>query len=208
MLMVIVLLPGCFLTKNSKVHKKESVHDTATEVDIPVAQSTIKDFFDDAELDELMLEDRSLNMLLEEDSSQYAWIDETPKSEYGFKKVYFDYDQAVIKPSEKEAVNHNIAQMKSLIVQEDNDGKRYEFIINGNSDSIFGQGHDMYNRLLSEQRANALKARAVAAGLPADRIRIIGRGSDLPEIVNGKPVAGTVEQQVLNRRDEIQVIIS
>ncbi len=66
--------------------------------------------------------------------------------------------------------------------------------------------HASYNRILSEKRAKALKDQAVAAGVPASKIKIVGRGFDAPEIVNGKPVTGDKDQQWLNRRDEIQVV--
>ena len=59
---------------------------------------------------------------------------------------------------------------------------------------------------LSEKRAKTLKDCAVAAGIPANKIKIVGRGSDIPEMINGKPCTGDKDQQGPNRRDEIQVI--
>lgn len=202
-LAIILLVPGCIF-RNKKAQKPVNTHETMTDVDIPVSQNNVRDFFDE-DLDELMLDEQPF-ALAAEDASDYAWIEET-KDQYAFKKVYFDYDQAMIKSSQKEAVEYDAARMKDLIAGEVKEGKHYEFVINGNSDSIFGQGHDVHNRILSEQRAKVLKDRLVAAGVPADRIKIMGRGSDMPEMVNGKAVTGTIEQQTLNRRDEIQIIV-
>jgi outer membrane protein OmpA-like peptidoglycan-associated protein len=205
-LAIIMLVPGCILNKNKKSQQPANTNtrEALTDVDIPVSKDGVQDFFDE-DIEQLMLEDQPFAMAAE-DESDYAWIEGAQNSKYAFKKVYFDYDQCAIKSSQKEAIEHDAARMKELIAGEAKEGKCYKFMIVGNSDSIFGQGHDMHNRILSEQRAKELKDRLVAAGVPADRISIIGRGSDVPEMVNGKAVSGTIEQQALNRRDEIQVV--
>jgi len=204
-LAIIMLVPGCFLNKNKKSQQPSSARETFTDVDIPTSKDGVQDFFDE-DIEQLMLEDQPF-ALAAEDEGDYAWIEEGANAKYAFRKVYFDYDQSVIKSNQKEAIEHNASRMKELIGSEAKEGKHYKFVINGNSDSIFGQGHDMYNRILSEQRAKELKDRLVAAGVPADRIGIMGRGSDVPEIVDGKVVAGNIDQQALNRRDEIQIIV-
>lgn len=198
-LTVLALIPGCF-SRQKNAEKRVNKNDVLTDVDIPVAEDSVKNFFDE-DLGDLALADNVV--ALENDDTQYAWIDESGKNN-GFKKVYFDFDKYNIKSSEKEAVAQDVARMKEFMAQEQRDGKVVQFVINGNADHAAGS--DFYNRCLSERRAKTLKDCAVAAGIPANKIKIVGRGSDIPEMVNGKPCTGDKDQQWPNRRDEIQVI--
>ncbi len=196
-LTILALVPGCW---QKKAEQRVNKNDVLTDVDIPVADANIKSFFD-ADLGDMALADNAV--ALENDDAQYAWIDESGKNS-GFKKVYFDFDKYNIKASEKEAVAQDVARMKEFMNQEQKDGKAVQFVVNGNSDHAAGS--DTYNRILSEKRAKTLKDCAVAQGIPAHKIKVIGRGSDVPEMVNGKPCSGDRDQQWPNRRDEIQVI--
>lgn len=193
LLAAIALMPGC-LFRSKKAEKRPVDHrEVMTDVDIPVAEDGIKDFFDQ-DLDAMALADG--------DEAQYAWI-EGGKSSNGFKKVYFDFDKYAIKQTEKESVAQDVVRMKEMLAQEEKTGKPVCFVINGNTDDI---GNKAYNRILSEKRAKVLKDQAVAAGIPAHKIQIVGRGFDVPEVINGKPVTGDKDTQWLNRRDEIQVV--
>lgn len=196
-LTILALVPGCFRQKNAD-KRLVNKSDVLTDVDIPVAEDSVKNFFDE-DLGDLSLADNAVAL----DDSQYAWIDDSGKNN-GFKKVYFDFDKYNIKSSEKEAVAQDVARMKEFMSKEKSEGKVVQFVINGNADHAAGS--DTYNRILSEKRAKTLKDCAVAAGIPANKIKIIGRGSDIPEMVNGKPCTGDKDQQWPNRRDEIQVI--
>lgn len=190
LLAAIALIPGCGFFRSKKAEKRPlNQHEIMTDVDIPVAQDGIKDFFDQ-DLDKMAL--------AEGDDAQYAWIE--GKSSNGFKKVYFGFNDSKIKESEKESVAQDVARMKNVMAQNED----VTFVINGNADHAAGSSS--YNRILSEKRAKALKDQAVAAGVPSHKIKIVGRGFDVPEIVNGKPVTGDKDQQWLNRRDEIQVV--
>ncbi len=196
-LAVLALVPGCWQKKADK--RGVNKNDVLMDVDIPVAEESVKNFFDE-DLGDMALADA---VALENDDAQYAWIDESGKNN-GFKKVYFGFDESSIRKSEKEAVAHDVARMQEFMAQEQKDGKLVQFVINGNADHAAGS--DVYNRCLSERRAKTLKDCAVAAGIPANKIKIVGRGSDVPEMVNGKPCTGDKDQQWPNRRDEIQVI--
>ncbi len=199
-LTIVALMPGCGF-RSKKAEKRPTKQEVLTDIDIPVAQDEVKSFFDQ-DFDELALSEQPFANV--EDDSQYAWIDQ--KNNDGFKKVYFDFDKYNIKATEKEAVAQDVDRMKKLLNEEANTGKQVQFIINGNSDHAAGS--DAYNRILSERRAKTLKDHAIAAGIPAERVKIVGRGSDMPEIVNGKPCSGDKDQQAPNRRDEIQVLFS
>ena len=199
-LTVLALIPGCFSRQKNADKRPINKNDVLMDVDIPVAEDSVKSFFDE-DLGDLALADAAV--ALENDDTQYAWIDESGKNN-GFKKVYFDFDKYSIKASEKDAVAQDVARMKEFMAQEQKDGKVVQFVVNGNADHAAGS--DVYNRCLSEKRAKTLKDCAVAAGIPASKIKIVGRGSDVPEMVNGKPCSGDKDQQWPNRRDEIQVI--
>jgi len=196
LLTVLALIPGCW--RSQKAKRPVNQNEVLTDVDIPVAQDGVKNFFDQ-DLDEIAFEDEQV----ENDDTRYAWIN-ADKNESGFKKVYFDFDKYNIKSSEKEAVACDVARMKELLAQEEKGGKPVQFVINGNADHAAGS--DTYNRILSEKRAKVLKDHAIAAGIPSEKIKVIGRGSDLPEIIAGRPVTGNKDQQAPNRRDEIQVL--
>ena len=197
---IIALMPGCFSKQKKSEKRPVNKQEVMTDVDIPVAEGSVKNFFDQ-DLDEMDLAHQP--MAADTDHSQYAWI-EQGKSANGFKKVYFDFDKYAIKSTEKEAVEQDVARMQEVLAQAEKDGKEVQFVINGNADHYAGS--DAYNHLLSEKRAKTLKDQAVAAGVPSEKIKIVGRGSDFPEIINGKPSTGNKDQQAPNRRDEIQML--
>jgi len=53
-----------------------------------------------------------------------------------------------------------------------------------------------------------LQDRLVAAGVARNSVKIVGRGQEVPAVVSGKIVTGSRDQQALNRRDEIRVIVA
>ena len=202
LLSVIALVPGCGFFKSKKSEKRPvGKHEVMMDVDIPVAEDSVKDFFD-TDMNELALKDAAI----ENDDAQYAWIEQTGKSANGFKKVYFDFDKSSIKASERPSAEYDAARMKDVLAKSEKDGKDIQFVVNGNADHAAGS--DSYNRILSNQRAKELEDFAVAAGVPRKNITSVGRGYDVPELINGKPCTGNKDQQAPNRRDEIQVIVA
>lgn len=202
LLSVIALVPGCW--RQRKADKRPvDAQEVMTDVDIPVSQTNVKTFFDE-DIDDMDLED-SVAVATPTEDGQYAWIEKSAQiNKDGFRTVYFDFDKYGIRSSEKDSVAQDVARMQTMLAKEEQTGKRVKFVINGHAcDSA---GNRQYNHILSENRAKTLKDCAVAAGIPADRITIVGRGSDFPAIINGKPCNGNKEQQAPNRRDEIQVI--
>lgn len=202
LLSVIALVPGCFNRQKKADKRPVDAQEIMTDVDIPVSQANVKTFFDE-DIDDLALEDSVA--AASTDDAQYAWIEKSAQiNKDGFRTVYFDFDKYSIRSTEKDSVAQDVARMQNMLAKEGQTGKRVKFVINGHAcDSA---GNRQYNHILSENRAKTLKDCAVAAGIPADRITIVGRGSDFPAIVNGKPCSGNREQQAPNRRDEIQVI--
>ena len=66
------------------------------------------------------------------------------------------------------------------------------------------EGSSAYNLALSEKRAKALRDRLVAAGVPANLIKIVGRGKEMPVLANNSDR----QANWVNRRDEIRLIYS
>ena len=204
LLAVIALIPGCCGVFRSKKAEKRPMplKHTVAEIDIPVADTEL--FEKEFDLDELVLADQQLGVPLDADDSQYSWIES--KNEQGFKEIYFDFDDHRIKSSERDAADYDIARMKEIIAREEKKGNRVQFVINGNADHAAGS--DTYNRIKSNQRAKAFESYAISCGISRENIKSVGRGYDVPALVNGKPCTGNKDQQAPNRRDEIQIVVA
>lgn len=204
LLSVIALVPGCWNRQKKADKRPVNTNEIMTDVDIPVSGAHVKTFFDE-DIDDLALEESvSMTAPVGEDD-QYAWVEKSAQvNKDGFRTVYFDFDKYTIRSSEKDSVAQDVARMQNVLAKEEKAGRQVKFVINGHAcDSA---GNRQYNHILSENRAKTLKDCAIAAGIPADRITIVGRGSDFPAILDGKPCSGNREQQAPNRRDEVQVI--
>lgn len=73
-----------------------------------------------------------------------------------------------------------------------------QLIIEGHTDSV---GSDVYNIRLSQRRANAVKQVFVENGIPARKIKAVGRGEREPIADNGN-----YQGRALNRRVEFEII--
>jgi len=93
-----------------------------------------------------------------------------------------------------ETVRMRLDAVAAVLVNERPDVK-VEII--GHTDSV---GSAEYNQVLSEKRADSVKAYLVARGIPAERISIAGYGESRPRSSND-----TIEGRRLNRRVEIKV---
>lgn len=203
LLLLLLGMSGCN-HKNKKSLKRSEKNKPVlfSEVDIPAAkEDVIYKYLDDVDefktLDDAKLadfDDAALFDQLDDDS----WnMPENQKR--SFKTVYFDFNKYTIRPDQEATVNANIAYAKELLAQ----GAK-ELVINGHADS--SAGSRAWNMTLSEYRAQALADRFAAAGIPREVIKIVGRGSDIPAIINGQAVKGDRIQQAPNRRDEIRVL--
>ena len=198
LLTVIALVPGCFSKQKKAERRAVNEKEVLTDVDIPVAEDSVKNFFDQ-DSDDMALADVS-------DDAQYAWMDQAGKGANGFKKVYFDFDKHNIKATEKPSAEYDANLMKNVLNESEKTGKKVQFVVNGNSDHAAGS--EQYNRILSNQRAKELENFVVANGVPRENVKSVGRGYDVPELINGKPCTGNKDQQAPNRRDEIQVVVA
>lgn len=129
----------------------------------------------------------------------FAFIDEyendlmVEQSRHGFMPIYFEFDADCMKPAQMGAMENNLARAKKLIAE----GKK--IVIEGHACKFAGSPE--YNMHLSEKRAHCIYHYFVKNGIPADRITVVGRGSEMCVVQNGNK-----EQQAPNRRVEFVAI--
>ena len=84
--------------------------------------------------------------------------------------VYFDYDRASIKASERSKLEDVANQLKKAAPGND-------VVVEGHCDE---RGTEEYNRALGERRAQAIREYLIGLGIGAERIRTISYGEDKP----------------------------
>lgn len=165
--------------------------DPCREVDVPMGDSQFHRLFDS-----------SMETEIEADSAcDFTWVAESA-NEDGFRNVYFTFDGKGIKDDQKEALAENIQTAKACI--ETNREYKPTLIIEGHACS--SAGREAYNMALSEVRAKQVYQACLDAGIPADCMKIVGRGQEVPAMIDGMPVAGDRLAQAPNRRCEMHVI--
>lgn len=198
LLVLLIGVAGCGNKKNKKAAHKS----VSTNVDIPVADDGIRTFFDD-ELGEFALADTKN---IDTDSAKdgdFAFEDMDQKQ---FKNVYFAFDGYNIRKDQEVAVAYDMSQIKKSLEEAKSKGEQPLVVIEGHA--CHSAGSAVYNLALSEKRAKVLADELVANGVAKEYIKIVGRGQEMPAMVNGQPCTGNKEQQWPNRRDEIRVMFS
>ena len=115
---------------------------------------------------------------------------EQDSARYGFKRIYYDFNEYGIRPDQEPAIERNLAAAKDLT------GKNYKLIFEGHACNSAGSTD--YNMMLSEKRAQNLADYFEEHGINKQNMRVVGRGSEM-RIVS----FGNREQQAPNRRVEI-----
>lgn len=195
MLLLLVSTPGCLHRKGSS-SKKE----VASRVDIPIAGDSVKSYFDDENIGEFVLPDGQA-MEIVDAVNDYSWIDDSASNQ-SFKTVYFAFDKYAIQDSQKEVVAYDADVAKSM-TSKPSKSSAPKIIAEGHCDL---HGSPAYNFALSEKRARSVANQMIEQGVDPESIQIVGRGQEMPVIVNGKVCTGTPDQQWLNRRVELRVI--
>jgi len=219
-LLVLVGLSGCWRNRKKEQQKNNGQVVAMTDsVNIPLATEE-NNFLLDENLDELMtiaddsfdgVENQNVKTQISKINvdDEFSWIEETSENDRQFKNVYFAFDSCDITPDQEENLHYNIALAKRIVDEHLLFGDKSHqptIVIDGNS--CHSAGSKAYNLVLSEQRAGALQERFVAAGISRDYIKIVGRGSEIPVIKDGKVVTGDRQQQWPNRRDEVHITFS
>lgn len=214
---LLVLVAGC--GKNTKSERKQGKKaEIRTEVDIPTAEDGIRSFFDaDTEAFQLIDDmDEAINSTVASSDAasastadDFAWVEEPSQESQEFKTVYFDFDKYTVRKDQEGNLKRNVELTKKLIAENEFFGDETaspKIVIDGHSCN--SAGSRVYNLALSEKRAKVLADRLVEAGIDRDMIKIIGRGSEVPVVVDGHSIAGDRVAQAPNRRDELRVIYS
>lgn len=128
--------------------------------------------------------------------------DKCPRTPKGFKvdsdgcplmatlKANFDTD--------KYNVTDEILNEAKIFAQFLNDNVGYKAILSGHTDST---GDEEKNKILSQNRANAIRDALVSFGVDRSRLTAIGKASTEPVASNA-----TVEGRAQNRRTEVQLV--
>jgi len=88
--------------------------------------------------------------------------------------AFFDYDMSEIRADGREALTRDAALLKQIFQQDPN----FSVMVEGHCDE---RGSAEYNLALGDRRATAAKDFLVQLGVPADRLKTISYGKELPQ---------------------------
>ncbi|QQR53625.1 OmpA family protein [bacterium] len=214
----LLVLPACRKDKKAKAkhhhhyEKPAQVKKIADDFDVPLEQDALA--FDSQELTDLF--DDSVDTAAHNDAiepqgtaaktdNSYEWAEEAP-IEHSFKTVYFDFDKYNVRNDQKESVSYDAVQLKQLLAEARETGKEPKIMIEGHADSAAGTKE--YNFGISHNRAHEVAKLLEKEGVPAANIKVVGRGQDMPAMIDGKKVTGSKNEQWPNRRVEVHIINS
>ena len=224
-LIVLLSFPGCVCRKKKEKEKKTKKMgkriDVFSSVNIPLVEDTeepiedksILSFFD-AEIEEFTATGDAFNIVVadgEQDENiatsldDFSWV-EAANEEDEFKSVYFSFNHYGIQDDQKETIDQNIMHVKEELAIAQRTDSQPTVVVEGHA--CHSAGSSVYNLALSERRAKYVSDMIVAAGVSRDQIKVVGRGQEMPAVVDSKTVTGSRENQWLNRRVEMRVIYS
>ncbi len=209
-LVALLSLSGC-LKKDEKTKKTRKT--AQNKVDIPLADDSIRSFFDDdlgefalVEDDATFQEDELIDQVANASTTdEFAWVKDDQKEDT--KVVYFDFDRDIIREDQQASVEYDIERVKEVLKNASKDGQLPTVVIEGHA--CHSAGSSVYNLALSEKRAKIVSDWFASAGIPRENIKIVGRGSEMPAVgADGKEVTGDRKAQWANRRAEVRIIYS
>jgi len=214
-LSLLLLVPGCGGGKKKMEQPAKEKKTITKEVDIPVAGDALKNFFDEASddmqdfaLDEdpefAKLDSLAQRVDTTSEVAELAWTQEIDAAQETCNKIYFDFDRSGIRADQRAALDANVELFKKKL--EDAGSHEATLVVSGHACN--SAGAEPYNMSLSERRAREVCDYLIEHGIKKECIKAVGRGAEIPAIVNGKKVAGDREQQAPNRRVEFTVIYS
>lgn len=214
-LVLLIGLAGC---GNRKKQKKSHTVDTTAAINLPksdsrsvgtVAENDILSFFDE-DLDAYALDNDEVTIATADDSAT-AWVSdndqgaiswiEQAQEDNGLQTIYFGFNKYGITQDQRAVVDADAEAVKQILSKLDADST---IVIEGHACSSAGSRD--YNVHLSEKRAKYISDLLKLHGVDNSRIKIVGRGQEMPAIVNGKAISGSRDEQWPNRRVEIRVV--
>jgi outer membrane protein OmpA-like peptidoglycan-associated protein len=105
--------------------------------------------------------------------------------------VYFGLDSDQLDAEDQAMLDEIIAAVK--------DGGPAKIVVRGHADRSGGED---YNMSLSERRAETIAAALIAAGIPADSVRTMGRGETDPAVATDDGVAMRQNRRAAIQSDE------
>lgn len=213
-LILLISLAGC----KDKKHKKSHKHDATAALTLPkadgrsaseVGKNDILSFFDDNvdgyafdndEVDITVADDSSSGWVSEDNKGAISWI-ESAYEKNGLQTIYFGFNKYGVTKDQQAVVDADAHAVKELLASLDGESV---IVIEGHACS--SAGTPGYNVQLSQKRAHYVSDLLKMHGVDAGRIKVVGRGQEMPAIVNGQPVNGSREEQWPNRRVEIRVV--
>jgi outer membrane protein OmpA-like peptidoglycan-associated protein len=123
------------------------------------------------------------------------WVDKRIETtqKYGFKTIYFKYDDDSIRPDQRAALDYDTKKILDLVK------KGATVVVEGHACKFGGDGE--YNMMLSERRAHNIADYMIEHGVPREKLKIVGRGFEMCIVPEGD-----MEQQAPNRRVEFDVL--
>lgn len=197
--LVLLLVPACIKRKVCYVPPSERID---SDVDIAIAPERVEQRAGEDIGEFVLEEDRNpftTDALSPERQEELTVVEAEPEqtgdshddsARYGFKTVFYNFDDYNVRTDQKMVLAHNLNIAKDL------SKKGYDIVIEGHAcDSA---GTPQYNLVLSENRARGELDYFAQNGIPKDRMRTVGRGSEMRLVQFGNK-----EQQAPNRRVEI-----
>ncbi len=225
-LIVLLSFPGCVCRKKKEKEKNTKKMmkriDVFSSVNIPLVEDTegsiedksILSVFDEG-IEEFTTVDENFSIAVagdeqDEDAAttsldNFSWI-EAANEDDEFKAVYFSFNHYGIQDDQKETIDQNIMHVKEELEIAQRTDSQSTVVVEGHA--CHSAGSSVYNLALSERRAKYVSDMIVAAGVSRDQIKVVGRGQEMPVVVDSKTVTGSREDQWLNRRVEMRVIYS
>ena len=209
---LILGLPGCWGKKKSHMkndkHKKNQM---VSQANTPATanKSSVRNFFDDDVEEFIAATQEEADAIAKSETSaakiekDFSWDDTDKAKNEPFDVVYFDFDRYTVREDQRSRVEFDIEQARQELAKADATGTAVNLVVEGHA--CHSAGSSVYNLALSEQRAKVVSDSFSNAGISRERIKVVGRGSEVPAIIDGKPVDGDRTQQWPNRRVEVHV---
>lgn len=214
-LILLISLAGC---RDGKKQKRSHKADKSAALTLPkadgrsaseVGNNDILSFFDENvdpyafdndNIDIAVADDKASAWVSDDNQGAISWI-ESAYEQNGLQTVYFGFNKYGVTKDQRVIVEADAKAVKEILKNLDSDSL---IVIEGHACS--SAGTPSYNVQLSEKRADYVANLLKMHGVDASRIKIVGRGQEMPAIVDGRPVIGSREEQWPNRRVEIRVV--